>query len=374
MHRTDVVVIGAGMAGLTLANTLTNAGVDVLCVEKARGTGGRLSSKRWLTEDYGSLSFDLGASAFTVSTQAFKSFLDVLNSGTASEVDDHFQQQVLEEAVNGAVVYVPASRSSSITRTLANGVRLECGVKISHMEFKNGSWLTFVEDESGRPVQFSESSFLVLAVPPEQAYTLLPVNHPYKQDLASAKTHPQWVSVFYVSHSVLNALGWRLTPALYELSSAEIKRISVESLKADRTSPADGRGQLIKVEAQPQWSAERTNWNKDAIADALWSALCEQMPVTEGGAHPISDPQPLTQYTHRWLYSLPQPNALSYAGRSQNRMHLDLQQNLAVCGDYLAIHSSIEGVEAAYLSGSSLAASLLQTFRQTFSTQQEESE
>ena len=41
-----VVVVGAGMAGLACARDLTAAGLDVLVVEKARGAGGRLSTRR----------------------------------------------------------------------------------------------------------------------------------------------------------------------------------------------------------------------------------------------------------------------------------------------------------------------------------------
>ena len=40
------VVVGAGMAGLTAAGKLTEQGVNVVVLEKARGVGGRLATRR----------------------------------------------------------------------------------------------------------------------------------------------------------------------------------------------------------------------------------------------------------------------------------------------------------------------------------------
>ncbi|MBD2189813.1 NAD(P)/FAD-dependent oxidoreductase [Pseudanabaena mucicola] len=42
----DVIVIGAGMAGLTCAQQLKQAGLDVTIVEKSAGVGGRMSTRR----------------------------------------------------------------------------------------------------------------------------------------------------------------------------------------------------------------------------------------------------------------------------------------------------------------------------------------
>ena len=42
----DVIVIGAGMAGLTCAQQLTQAGLDIAIVEKSAGVGGRMATRR----------------------------------------------------------------------------------------------------------------------------------------------------------------------------------------------------------------------------------------------------------------------------------------------------------------------------------------
>jgi photolyase PhrII len=45
-HRRTAIVIGAGLSGLTAARTLREQGVDVTVLEKARGAGGRMSTRR----------------------------------------------------------------------------------------------------------------------------------------------------------------------------------------------------------------------------------------------------------------------------------------------------------------------------------------
>ena len=42
--ESDVVIIGAGLAGLRCAQILSNAGLNVVIVEKSDRVGGRLSS------------------------------------------------------------------------------------------------------------------------------------------------------------------------------------------------------------------------------------------------------------------------------------------------------------------------------------------
>jgi len=57
----DVVIVGAGIAGLTAATRLSAAGHKVLVVEKGRGVGGRMATRR-----IGAARADHGAQFFTV--------------------------------------------------------------------------------------------------------------------------------------------------------------------------------------------------------------------------------------------------------------------------------------------------------------------
>lgn len=66
MSHPDYVIIGAGISGLLLARRLQEAGASVVVLEKSRGYGGRLATKR-----VGEAVFDQGAQFFTARDPEF---------------------------------------------------------------------------------------------------------------------------------------------------------------------------------------------------------------------------------------------------------------------------------------------------------------
>jgi predicted NAD/FAD-dependent oxidoreductase len=64
--RNRIAVIGAGLAGLTAADVLAKHGHQVVVLEKARGPGGRMSTRR-----EGNVRFDHGAQYFTTRHPSF---------------------------------------------------------------------------------------------------------------------------------------------------------------------------------------------------------------------------------------------------------------------------------------------------------------
>jgi renalase len=77
----DVLIIGAGLAGLSAANDLHRAGLKVLVVDKGRGLGGRLAGRR-----IGDATFDHGAQFMTARDSRFKaSVAEWIEAGVAEE-------------------------------------------------------------------------------------------------------------------------------------------------------------------------------------------------------------------------------------------------------------------------------------------------
>ena len=68
MQQEKIIIIGAGMAGLTCARRLTYAGMDVRILDKGRGIGGRLATRRTDT----GLTFDHGAQYVTARGPGFQ--------------------------------------------------------------------------------------------------------------------------------------------------------------------------------------------------------------------------------------------------------------------------------------------------------------
>ncbi|MEM9511616.1 MAG: FAD-dependent oxidoreductase, partial [Cyanobacteria bacterium P01_E01_bin.48] len=74
-HVYDTVVIGAGMAGAQCAQNLAKAGLDVVILEKSRGVGGRMSTRR-LSMKTGEAIADHGAQYITAKGDRFRQFVD----------------------------------------------------------------------------------------------------------------------------------------------------------------------------------------------------------------------------------------------------------------------------------------------------------
>ena len=68
---TDVVVVGAGLAGVACARELTEAGLDVRVLDRGHRPGGRMASRRLWGRPT-----DLGASYFTVDDPGFAAVVD----------------------------------------------------------------------------------------------------------------------------------------------------------------------------------------------------------------------------------------------------------------------------------------------------------
>lgn len=67
MNRVDVIVVGAGMAGLTAAARLQQSGITTTVLDKGRAPGGRMATRR-----LGEASFDHGAQHFSARSAEFR--------------------------------------------------------------------------------------------------------------------------------------------------------------------------------------------------------------------------------------------------------------------------------------------------------------
>ena len=66
-----IIVVGAGLSGLSAARELSSRGHDVTVFDKGRGVGGRLATRR-----AGSAVFDHGAQFFTARSDEFQQQVD----------------------------------------------------------------------------------------------------------------------------------------------------------------------------------------------------------------------------------------------------------------------------------------------------------
>ena len=141
MSTYDVIVVGAGLAGLGAARVLVDAGLSVLVIDKGRGVGGRCATRRLAIEGK-ELRLDHGAPCFTLRDPAFReALLPLLEAGLVRPWVDG-----LVTAVDGRFVPPPAEYvepryahrdgNAAIARHLALGldVVLETAVTGIHRE------------------------------------------------------------------------------------------------------------------------------------------------------------------------------------------------------------------------------------------------
>ncbi len=315
----DVLIIGAGMAGLTAAKQLQDRGKKVAVVEKSRGTGGRLSSKRLLLPDDQSLTFDLGCPSFSSETPQFK-----------AQLDKWLTVDLIVPCANQPEYYVGRERNSSITRHIAENLNTHFSTRVCRLEKEDELWQVFTETSTGERL-FCAAEHIVIATPPQQAYDLLPEGNSLRPQIKNITMQAQWVLLLAIRCSAELKIKSGQHPV--------IKSISPEHTK--RGSKVDESIQYFQIQASEQWSQETINWKRERVESFLldkFQSLCE---------HKIDI---VAAHIHRWLYSLPGHTPTEYPDnflRSSEKIHLS--------GDYLATKQSRHGLECAFLSGISVA-------------------
>ena len=110
-----VVIVGAGMSGLTAANDLSLAGHEVTVYDKGRAVGGRMATKR-----FGGARFDHGAQHFSVRSDAFEEMVRELSFAGVVGVWYEGVSLTTDNGLEPRHYGVPAMRS--ICEHLADGI------------------------------------------------------------------------------------------------------------------------------------------------------------------------------------------------------------------------------------------------------------
>jgi predicted NAD/FAD-dependent oxidoreductase len=150
----DVVIVGAGIAGLVAARELVASGVRVIVLEKGRGLGGRMATRR-----LGAAVCDHGAQFFTVRGRAFGTLVrEAHDAGAVVEWCDGFTRAT----ANGSGMLPPGDGHprwrgtpgmTSLPKHLAAGLDPACGeirtdAKVSSLGVEGVDVIVSLEDGS----------------------------------------------------------------------------------------------------------------------------------------------------------------------------------------------------------------------------------
>ncbi|MDE1916557.1 MAG: FAD-dependent oxidoreductase [Sphingomonadales bacterium] len=302
------------MAGLACASRLRDSGCTVSVIDKGRGAGGRMATRR-LETACGMAQADLGAPFFSAHDPGF------------AQMVEHWARQDLvapwPEAGTGQWTAIPAM--NAILKHLAAPLDVRFGCMVKALARDERRW--WVLTDAGRLGPFDA---VILAIPAEQAAPLLSL-HDFDQARAalSVPMLPCWTAIYVFDQ--------RLPVASSHLEGGGvIERAIRNSGKPGRTGP-----ETWVVQAGAGWSADHLEWMAADVGDHLLQALSAMV------GQPL--PQPISRSVHRWRYARP-----AQGGRL---MLWNDNLRIGACGDWL------EGttVEAAWLSGMAAAGHVTKT-------------
>jgi predicted NAD/FAD-dependent oxidoreductase len=168
-RRFKVGVVGAGIAGLACAQTLRNNGVDVTVLEKSRGIGGRVATRRI---DSGA-SFDHGAQYFTVTDAIFekqvKLWCDLGVAGVWHGRIVSLQDGEFADLQEPRDRFIGVPTMNAIAQSLALDLDVRNDVTVQAVCLSNGKWQ--LRDATG--TQHGPYDFVISTAPPLQTRTLL---------------------------------------------------------------------------------------------------------------------------------------------------------------------------------------------------------
>lgn len=312
----DILIIGAGMAGLSCALHLAAAGLAPALIDKGRGPGGRMAARR-VAIGGADVSFDHGAQYFTARDPAFAAAVAAWQDAGAAAP--------WPEAGEEAFVGTPGMNGP--LKAMASRLAVRWGVRALTLTQAGDLWriATDAGDITARTA--------LVAVPAEQAADLLSEPAPNLAAIpASIQSAPCW--------AVLVAFD-----AALPLSQAAIRGDSAAAISwaaRNASKPERGGAETWVIHASPTRSRELLDQPKEEVA----AILLDDFRSASGLA---SLPPTLHLDAHRWLYALPQ------VAKEGGPARFDPALRLGIAGDYL--HSP--RVEGAWLSGRALAETLL---------------
>ena len=159
-----VLILGAGMSGLMAANVLKQAGHSITILEKSRGVGGRMATRRFQDGI-----FDHGAQYFTVRDSQFKRWVDHWkHEGVVREWTHIVPERGKSSGNDGYPRYIGTNGMTTVAKHLAQDLDIQLNTKIKTISSSGDFW-------SAKSINGKEfnSNYLVLTAPVPQSLSLL---------------------------------------------------------------------------------------------------------------------------------------------------------------------------------------------------------
>ncbi len=255
-----IVIIGSGIAGLACARRLADAGLSPVVLDKGRGIGGRVATRR-----VGNLQFDHGAQFVNAHGAGFAAVLAGLS---AAEWQDG----------TGRTHSVGVPGMSAIPKALGAGLDIRQGVQVTRLQQDGEGWFLHFEGGTLR------CAHVVVTVPAPQVAGLLGDGHPLVADLASVRLAP-----------CLTLMAAVMAPAPFITQQDKDDPLSWIAQDSSKPCRPQDVGALWVAQAGEAFSAAHLEKSTDEVAARMLPLLCDRLGVT---------PDRVTHAAaHRWRYA-----------------------------------------------------------------------
>lgn len=272
----SVVIVGAGIAGLMAGRHLQNAGHRVTILEKSRGVGGRMATRRTPHAV-----FDHGAQFITAPSALF-----------ADSVNEWLRENLLRVWYRGEGTaplgahprYCGVNGMTTVPKHLAETMDIRRSTRAVSAAFSRDGWTVLDETEVTH-----RADAVILAAPVPQALALLEAGgvqrHPVDEDLLRGIAYTPCIAVL----ATLDGPSGLAEPGALQIGPEPIRWIADNSMKGISPYPS-----AVTIHVGPDYSSRLFELPDREIARKV---LDECRPWINAG--------PSDMAVHRWRYSEP---------------------------------------------------------------------
>lgn len=244
--NTDILIVGAGLAGLLAAIDLQASGFHPLVVDKGRGVGGRLASRR-----IGSATFDHGAQFITARTPRFAALLrEWQGLGLVTE----WYRGTNEEHIHWRGV----PSMTAVPKHLARSLHVRLEMKMTALKEESSRWLaTF---ENGETIT---ANAVLLTTPVPQSLALLDAGGVVLEALMQEQLEAVEYEPCMAVMAVLNGESNISKPGFLRFDSGPIGWI------ADNQAKGISAVSAVTIHATPAFSLEHQEDDRQKLGQYL---------------------------------------------------------------------------------------------------------
>ena len=246
----DIVVIGAGMSGIACARALRAAGLPVRLIDKGRGIGGRVATRRAIIAG-NSITFDHGAQYLDQSQNA----ANIAALGHESVAEWHLAEG------NSRLVGVPGM--AALPKVLAYDLDVTLNTRVETV--KERANVYEIETEAGK----TTASHTVITIPAPQLTPVLGETHVIVQQASRVLMRPCFTLMAAFSHDTV-------APFVTKRAANSV----LTWIARNDTKPGRSKAyQTWIAQAHLDWSTTNIDVDRSEIKAQMLDLLCSDLGV-----------------------------------------------------------------------------------------------